>query len=97
MSGSDVRAPYELTADRLADDTLTREEILTLLRIGVQEAARKINNGRVRDAENEQVRIKWVRALAYAVRAYADVLSDLEQQMVIEDRLEQIEEQLGAE
>lgn len=95
MSGADVETPYELAADRLADDTLTREEILTLLRVGVQEAARKVNEGRVRDEEKEAVRIKWVRALAYAARAYADVLSDLEDQMAVEDRLDSIEEQLG--
>lgn len=97
MSGADVETPYELTADRLADDTLTREEVLTLLRVGIQEAARKVNEGRVRDEEKEKVRIQWVRALGYIGRAYADVLDDLEEQMAVEDRLEAIEDQLGAE
>lgn len=97
MNESGVQTPYELAADRLADDTLTREEVLTLLRVGIQESARKVNEGRVRDEEKEKVRIQWVRALAYIGRAYADVLDDLEEQMAVENRLEAIEEQLGAE
>lgn len=95
MSNADVETPYELTADRLADDTLTREEVLTLLRVGIQEAARKVNKGRVRDEEKEKVRIKWVRVLGYIGRAYADVLDDLESQMEIEERLAELETQLG--
>jgi hypothetical protein len=43
-----------------------REAILALLEDGIREAHRKVENGRVYDPENEKVRIKWIRVLAYA-------------------------------
>lgn len=42
----------------------------------IEEARRKVESGRVYDAENEKVRIKWIRALAYAVNVRRQVTND---------------------
>lgn len=56
----------------------TREEILDLLEDGIRESHRKVKSGRVRDEEKEKVRIKWVRALAYAAGQYRQLRKDQE-------------------
>jgi hypothetical protein len=53
-----------------------RDELLALLEDGIREAHRKVENGRVRDAENEKVRQGWIRALAYAVNSYRQLKRD---------------------
>ncbi len=53
-----------------------REEVLALLEDGIREAHRKVENGRVRDAENEKVRQGWIRALAYAANSYRQLKRD---------------------
>lgn len=84
------------TADRLAEETpLTREELLALLQDGVEEAARKVSNGRIRDRENEDLRRKQWRALGYLVRCYANVLNDLDRATELEDRIEALEDLAG--
>lgn len=88
----------ETVVDRLADSTvLTREELLQLLQAGISEAARKCSEGRVRDAENEKVRVRQWKALAYMVRAYNEVLNDLEGAVELEDRLAALEAAAGVE
>jgi hypothetical protein len=42
----------------------------------IEEARQKVESGRVYDAENEKVRIKWIRALAYAVNVRRQVTND---------------------
>jgi ribosomal protein L13E len=42
----------------------------------IEEAHRKVESGRVYNAENEKVRIKWIRALAYAVNVRRQVTND---------------------
>jgi hypothetical protein len=68
-----------------------REEMLALLDGGVREAHRKVESGRVRDPEKEKVRIKWVRALAYAANSYRQLLRD-EQLDDMEGRLADLED-----
>lgn len=53
-----------------------RDEILDLLEDGIREAHRKVQEGRVYDAENEKVRIKWIRALAYASNVHRQMQND---------------------
>lgn len=60
MSTTSTIEPGELPSD-------DRERMLELLEEGIREAHAKIENGRIRDPEHEQVRIKWIRALAYSV------------------------------
>lgn len=65
-------------------------EMLDTLDVAIAEAQRKIESGRVYDAENEKVRIKWIRALAYAVNVRRQVTEsrDLEE---LTERVEELE------
>jgi hypothetical protein len=66
----------------------SRDEILELLEAAVRESHRKVESGRVYDAENEKTRIQWVRALAYAAGQYRQLLKDRE----LDDLRERIED-----
>ena len=57
------------------------DAMLADLDVAIDEARRKIENGRIRSPEHERVRIKWIRALAYAVNIRRQVVEnkDLEQ------------------
>jgi hypothetical protein len=50
--------------------------MLDTLDVAIEEAQRKIENGRVRSPENEKVRVKWIRALAYTINVRRQVASD---------------------
>jgi len=68
LNGLDTAADDSALAD-LADEMDTvpsREAIVRTLADAISEAHRKVENGRVRNAENEQVRQDWIRTLAYA-------------------------------
>jgi len=66
------------------------DAMLDTLDVAIAEAQRKVESGRVYDAENEKVRIKWIRALAYAVNVRRQVTNDRDLQELAErlDRLE---------
>jgi hypothetical protein len=68
-----------------------RDEILALLEDGIEEAHRKVKDGRVYDAENEKVRIKWIRALAYAANVHRQIQNDRDLEE-LSRRLEQLED-----
>lgn len=74
-----------------ATDPSEYDEMLGTLDVAIEEARRKIENGRVYDAENEKVRIKWVRALAYAVNVRRQITHDrdLEELAARMDEMEQ--------
>ena len=58
-------------------DARTDYDMLTeTLDAAIEEARQKVESGRVYDAENEKVRIKWIRALAYAVNVRRQVTND---------------------
>ena len=65
--------------------------MLETLDVAIAEARRKVENGRVRNAENEKVRIKWIRALAYAVNVRRQVTADRDLDE-LSDRIEALEE-----
>lgn len=73
------------------DDLPNRGEIQDLLEDGIREAHRKVKEGRVYDAENEKVRIKWIRALAYAANVHRQIQNDRDLEELSE-RLDQLEE-----
>ncbi|WP_158853802.1 hypothetical protein [Halorhabdus sp. CUG00001] len=75
-----------------AGELPNRDEILDLLEDGIREAHRKVKEGRVYDAENEKVRIKWIRALAYAANVHRQMQNDRDLEELSE-RLEALEEQ----
>jgi ribosomal protein L13E len=52
------------------------EQMLAHVDVAIEEAKQKVESGRVYDAENEKVRIKWIRALVYAVDVRRKVTTD---------------------
>ncbi|WP_227357679.1 hypothetical protein [Haladaptatus salinisoli] len=68
-----------------------RDEILSLLTDGIEEAHRKVTSGRVYDESKEQTRQGWIRVLAYAAGQYRQLVRDKELEQ-IEERLERLEE-----
>jgi len=50
--------------------------MLDTLDTAIAEAREKVESGRVYDADNEKVRIKWIRALAYTVNVRRQVTAD---------------------
>lgn len=73
------------------DSTADYEAMLEDLDTAIAEARRKVESGRVYDADNEKVRIKWIRALAYAVNVRRQVTNDRDLEELSE-RLEALEE-----
>lgn len=67
-------------------------EMIETLDAATEAAREKVENGRVYDVENEKVRIKWIRALAYAVNVKQSVMKnrDLEE---LSEKIDRIEEQ----
>jgi len=74
--------------DELPSDD--RERMLELLEDGIREAHRKTQIGRIKDVENEKVRIKWIRSLAYSVAQYRKLRKDADLDE-LEERIERIE------
>jgi hypothetical protein len=77
-------------------DTVDYDSMLADLDVAIEQARYKIENGRVRDAENEKVRIKWIRALAYTVYIRRQVANDRDLQELAEE-VETLQEQYGEE
>lgn len=69
-------APSHAGADRSGASTSDYDEMLETLDVAIDEARHKLESGRIRDEEKERVRIKWVRALAYAVNVRRQVAND---------------------
>lgn len=78
MTNLDIKENYEGPS---------RKVMLRNLEIAVQEAINKIESGRIYDAQNEKVRIQWLRALAYVIKVENKVLGDQE----LEDLKERVE------
>ena len=82
-SSSPFPDPDELPTD-------DRERMLELLEDGIKEAHYKISSGRITDVENEKVRVKWIRALAYSVGQYRKLRKDADIDE-LESRIERLE------
>ena len=81
-------------ATREADDSDGRDEydeMLETLDTAIEEAHRKIDSGRVYDPQNEKVRCKWIKTLAYTVNVRRQVTNDRDLQDLA-DRIEALEE-----
>ena len=83
---TDAGAGAEL--DSVTETTTDYEKMLDTVDVAIDEARYKIENGRVRSPENEKVRIKWVRALAYALNVRRQIASDRD----LEELAEQVEQ-----
>jgi len=66
-------------------NTTDYDGMLATLDVAIEEAQYKIESGRVRSPENEKVRIKWIRALAYAVNVRRQVANDRDLQELAEE------------
>lgn len=71
-------------------DPADRDDVLYLLEDAIDEAHRKVEEGRVYDAENERVRQKWIRTLAYTANVYRQTLKDRELEEM-RDRIDDLE------
>jgi len=73
------------------------DELEEPLNAAIDEVVRKIENGRVYDAENESVRIKRKRALGYLIRTKLKVVEARELEELAErvDELEDIQTNQG--
>lgn len=68
------------------------DRMLAQIDVAIEEATRKIESGRVYDPENEKVRIKWIRALAYALNVRRQITNDRDLEELTE-RIERVEAQ----
>ena len=66
----------ELSESDPFGENMDREDVLDLLEDVMEEAHRKAINGRVRDAENEKVRIQWIKAVGYLAGQYRQLVRD---------------------
>lgn len=80
-----------VTREAGGNDVDDYEAMLETLDVAIEEAKRKVESGRVYDADNEKVRIKWIRALAYAVNVRRQVTTDRDLEELSE-RIEQLED-----
>ena len=71
-----------------------REDVLDLLDDALREAHRKVESGRVYDAENEKVRQGWFRTLGYIAGQYRQLKNDADLEE-LEERIELLEQQRG--
>lgn len=76
-------------------DTTDRDAMLETLDTAIAEAREKVESGRVYDAQNEKVRIKWLRCLGYLVSVQRQVANDRDLEE-LNERLERLEEQQRA-
>ena len=69
-------------------ETTDYQSMLDTLDVAIEEAARKIESGRVYDESKEKTRQGWIRALAYALNVRRQVANDRD----LEELAEQIED-----
>jgi hypothetical protein len=79
---SDTHAGAELP---VTEQTTDYEGMLETLDVAIEEARYKVENGRVRSPENEKVRIKWVRCLAYALNVRRQIANDRDLEQLAEE------------
>jgi len=73
------------------DGVPDRDEVLNMLEDGLEEAHRKVESGRVYDAQNEKVRQGWFRSLGYLAGQYRQLMKDKDLEEMNE-RLKRLEE-----
>ena len=71
----------------------SREQVAADLVNAMEEALYNAESGRVRDAENERVRIKWMRAFIAGATEYRQHMNDLDEKRE-DERLERLESQI---
>lgn len=98
MSG-DASAPTREAGEEETEEnsrTDEYEEMLETLDSAIDQALQKVETGRVYDVDNEKVRIKWIRALAYAVNVRRQVTTDRDLEE-LNEKVERLKELNGLE
>lgn len=72
-------------------DPTAYDEMIAHLNNAIDEVNYKINDGRIRDAQKDQARVKYYRALGYLVRSQLKVIEQRDLRL-LEERIEQLEE-----
>lgn len=72
-----------------------RVDVAADMQKAMEESLYNAIDGRVRDAENERVRIKWLRAFISAATEYRQLVSDIEAREQ-EERIERLEDLVDA-
>jgi hypothetical protein len=65
--------------------TADYDEMLATLDIAIDEAKRKIENGRIRDVDREKARVKQWRALGYLINVRRQVANDRDLEALAEE------------
>lgn len=65
--------------------TADYDEMLATLDVAIEEARRKIENGRVRDCDREKTRVKQWRALGYLINVRRQVANDRDLEALAEE------------
>ena len=65
--------------------TADYDEMLATLDIAIDEARRKIENGRIRDVDREKARVKQWRALGYLINVRRQVANDRDLEALAEE------------
>jgi hypothetical protein len=90
-SRSDGRCHIHTDASEAAETgetTADYDEMLATLDVAIDEAKRKIENGRVRDPDKEKIRVKQWRSLGYLINVRRQVTNDRD----LEELAEQVEQ-----
>ena len=83
-------------SDSLADEPdydveMPRTDVAEDLRQVMKTAFEKSTDGRIYDAENERIRIRWLKAYVNAAKEYRQLVGDIESREQ-EERLERLED-----
>ena len=65
--------------------TADYDEMLATLDVAIEEARRKIENGRIRDVDREKARVKQWRALGYLINVRRQVANDRDLEALAEE------------
>ncbi len=61
------------------------EENLDILQDQIKYLSSRIKNGKIKNVQNEELKIKWIRVLAYICKIHASIRKDKELQEIRED------------
>jgi len=75
-SRSDGRCHIHTDAGETDEPTADYDEMLATLDVAIDEAKRKIESGRIRNPDNEKIRVKQWRSLGYLINVRRQVTAD---------------------
>lgn len=96
---TEVGSGFDLGLESAESDLSTVEEMAGMLEQldgAIDVAYGKIESGRVYDADNESVRIQWLKAFGYLVRTKKQVLEEFDRAEMV-DEIRALQEQQARE